>query len=88
MKILPRLGLLALVLTGSSVSVPESAAACSCVERTTRQTLQLVSVEALDGGEAVAETAFWPEQANLVHAGSDDVLKAENLEIILSKVQP
>jgi len=88
MKPLNRIGLLALVTMGSSASAPQSASACSCVTWTTHQVLELVNVEALDGGDTRTEVAFWPQDAELVRYGLDASFKAQDLEIILNQEEP
>lgn len=77
----------ALVMAGLSLSssVPEPAAACSCVDLHEQVDLELVGIEAVDGGSVDEEAAFWPSEARLVRSSTEDVFDSEALTISLQR---
>lgn len=77
----------ALVMAGLSLSgsVPEPAAACSCVELQEQVDLELVGIEAVDGGSVDEEAAFWPSEARLVRTSTDEAFDSEPLTISLQR---
>jgi hypothetical protein len=66
-------------------SVPEPAAACSCAELWEQVDLELVTVEAVDGGDRATEVDFWPSQARLVRIGSEESFDSEALTLTLQR---
>jgi hypothetical protein len=59
----------ALACTSLLGASPEQASACSCALPWEQVDLELVAIEALDGGELDAERRFWPSEAQLVRYG-------------------
>ncbi len=75
----------ALALAVFVVSAPEPAAACSCVDAWEQVDLELVAVEAVDGGDRATEVDFWPSEARLVRFGSEESFDSEALTLSLQR---